>query len=218
MPISAINFQNNSIKHNSTQNKAEISFAQRNETAEKKNHKKLYITAGALVGLAALAFAFRKKISNIPFVKKSVVNVENVFESLTKKSKKVFKKSKKAVTKTFDNISEKISKFSSKAKNVLKKTSKFSKEENKIIKKYIKTGANQQGVFDTLKKHGMTNTEEKYVKETITFLKERFARNNSATKPISMRFFMNSSLKKGNPQEVISSLIENSKNLRKKWS
>ncbi|MBS4759987.1 MAG: hypothetical protein KHX03_04735 [Clostridium sp.] len=207
MSITAVNFKNNNIDCCKPAKNNAVSFGTKHNSEEKKSHKGILITAGVVVGAAALAFAFKKQIAKNKFVQDSVKKLNETMEPITKKG-----------TEMFDKMSEKTTGMINKAKNALKKSPQFSKKETELLHKYKKTGANQQGVFDILKKHGMNDSEEKYVKETLTLLKEKFAKKKEATKPVSTRLFINLALKKETPEKIIDTLLNNSKNLRKKWS
>lgn len=202
-------------------------------------------SVGAVAALAVTAYIFRGRIAELPIFKRAVSFGSEKLEQGKKlgeqalntartKGKKVVKdaqelgnkvvkgtenlaeKVKNGVVDTYNTAVEKGAEFFDRAKNLAsKKASTFSKEDMALISKYKKTGANQQGVFDTLKKYGMNESEEKYIKETLTLLKEKFAQNGGKTKPVSMRTFINQSLKKESPEAVIVDILENSKNLRK---
>lgn len=207
MSIRAVNFKNNNIDCCKPAKNNAVNFGTKPNSEEKKSHKGIIITAGILVGAAALAFAFKKQIAKNKFVQDSVKKLNKTMEPVTKKGNEIF-----------DKVSEKTTGIINKAKNALKKSPQFSKTETELLNKYKKTGANQQGVFEILKKHGMNDSEEKYVKETLTLLKDKFANRKSAAKPLSMRSFINIALKKETPEKIIDTLLNNSKNLRQKWS
>lgn len=121
-------------------------------------------------------------------------------EDIAGKGRKVFKRVR---TRVFNNP-------------VAKPT--FTADEQTLLTRFKRTGANQQGVFDILKAHGLKESEEKYIKETLPLLKAEMAKRGGKTKPVSMRTLINEALKKETTEEIITDLLETSKNLRKKWN
>lgn len=152
-------------------------------------------------------------------IKKTTDNVIKKTNEVVEKTKDFSKQIKENIDngykKAVDGGSDIVENIRKKFSKNANKTSEFSQKEAEILEKYRKSGANQKGVFDVFKAHGMTETEEKYIKETMDLLKEKLAKNNS--KPVSMRAIINSSMKKENASEMIADLLKTVQNYRKKW-
>lgn len=246
MPIGAVSLRHNHECCKPQINKSQ-SFGHKSHDHEQKNHKAAYIAAsvGAVAALAVTAYLFRGKLAKLPFVKRTVElgsdalakskkigteaidkagdlavkakkGVKETYNTVVEKGGEAAQKTKNAVVDTYNTAVEKGTELVGKAKDfVVKKKPEFSKEDLALFKKFKKTGGNQQGVFDTLKKYGMNESEEKYIKETFTLLNEKFKAKNA--KPSSLRVFMNEALKKASAEEIVTEMLENSKNLRKLW-
>lgn len=215
MKLAATSLRNNVEVTDNFSNK-NVNFGKNHDNKKNTTAKQVAIYTGTALALATLAFVFRKKIVNTKAFKNIEQKTDKVYKQVKQTTDAFYEKTKETLGENFSKIKNKTSKIFSKQVKENKPFSSFDQNEAQLLMKFRKTGANQQGVFDTLKKYGMTDTEEKYVKETMSSLKENFAKRKA--KSISMRSFLNESLKKDKPEAIIKDLIDNSKNLRQKWN
>lgn len=241
MSLGAISLRNN-VDGPKPQTAKAQSFGRKDHDGEHKSHKAAYIAGGVglLAAAVVTAYLFRSKIAELPIFKKAMTMGDDVLKKTKEFGDDALGKAKKVkdnvvdvtqefgqkVKEGFDSAVGKGKEVVGDVKNAVKakvasagsKKPSFTAEELATFAKFKKTGANQQGVFDTLKKYGMNESEEKYIKETLVLLKNKFGANGSKTKAVSMRTLLNESMKKGEAKEIIVDLLNTSKNIRKKWA
>lgn len=237
MSINAINSVNaqRSSYADSVQNHSNVNFGRKPFEGETKSHKKAYIALGVTAGLAVLAFAFRKKISNLSIFKKLGKDVKNTNVKVKEKVKnEVITEVKTEVNKAKDVVKDAAETVKDKAAETVEKTKaaakpafkkavmifesdKITAQEKEILKGFFEKGKNKDGVYQILRNHGMTKEQEVLVRDTVPYLKRRFAERGLKTKPFTERFFLSSSFKAETPEKVVEYLVNDMIKIREAY-